>query len=573
LATVAIVACCNTSTQAADTVLPTASTTQEPWQNRSGSPADRLRTVYSKVGNISNAVHVDSVPPWSIWKDHPPENESSSTSTFLFLIELQKSIEANWAPPLGAESEHIVVRCNFHGDDSADIKIETSCGRSVADNAAVEAIQKSSMSQTLPADKQNHLVVSVAFDYVGQNVLSKAIDESTSIISSDPTYTRAYLCRAKVYAALKRFPLAVADCKACKAISEKGSKNKVVTVNNASFAEMVLDNLDNPDASPTFDSESRFDATRVANTTLDSIYSEMESLDASDAVLEFSKLIAADPNDNEAYTGRAKAEEKLKQFPEAISDYENAINALYARASATHAEFTTPNDLVSIYELLAIACEQSGQPDKFFEYCSGIIGKSPNEVTVYAGRAYVRSKAKHWTDAIADCNKTIDLKPDATWGYYWRAFCEMSSNNFVAAEADSRKVIDLQGKSCPSLYYCNLGTVYEKLGRYQDAILVYTQAISRDGRDSIAFSSRARTYNALKQYEKAIADSDVAISIFNANPWAYMNRAYANFQLGKHEKAIADCAQAVTAAPKNSRARDYLADLKNGNGLKALFAE
>lgn len=83
-----------------------------------------------------------------------------------YLAEMQKRIKKNWFPPRGNESKRITVKFKIHknGEITA-VKLEKSSGLSLADDAALEAIEKVSPLPPLPAGSDPELTIKFTFDY------------------------------------------------------------------------------------------------------------------------------------------------------------------------------------------------------------------------------------------------------------------------------------------------------------------------------------------------------------------------------------------------------------------------
>jgi TonB family protein len=83
-----------------------------------------------------------------------------------YLAELQKRIKKNWHPPRGNESKRITAKFKIHlSGEITNIKLERSSGLSIADDAAVDAIEKSSPLPPLPKGADSDLVIKFTFDY------------------------------------------------------------------------------------------------------------------------------------------------------------------------------------------------------------------------------------------------------------------------------------------------------------------------------------------------------------------------------------------------------------------------
>ncbi len=83
-----------------------------------------------------------------------------------YLADLQKRIKKSWFPPRGNESKRITVKFKIHKDgDITGVKLEKSSGFSLADDAALEAVEKAAPLPPLPPGADSELVIKFTFDY------------------------------------------------------------------------------------------------------------------------------------------------------------------------------------------------------------------------------------------------------------------------------------------------------------------------------------------------------------------------------------------------------------------------
>jgi tetratricopeptide (TPR) repeat protein len=102
--------------------------------------------------------------------------------------------------------------------------------------------------------------------------------------------------------------------------------------------------------------------------------------------------------------------------------------------------------------------------------------------------------------------------------------------------------------------YNNRGATYNDLGRYEDALADYAQAIHLNPAFALAHNNRGNTYHALGQYEDTLADFAQAIRLNPAYAEAYNNRGTTYDDLGRYEDALADYAQAIRLNPASAKA-------------------
>jgi tetratricopeptide (TPR) repeat protein len=93
------------------------------------------------------------------------------------------------------------------------------------------------------------------------------------------------------------------------------------------------------------------------------------------------------------------------------------------------------------------------------------------------------------------------------------------------------------------------GNNLRELGKHEQAIQAYNDAISIDPQLAEAYYNRGMVYTLRAEYDKAIADFDSAIELKPEWAEAYGERAMAHRSLGDEEQADDDAEQAVALSP------------------------
>jgi TonB family protein len=103
--------------------------------------------------------------------DAAPGTSMIGTSKFdsaakaAYLAVLQKSLRHYWFPPMGSELKRIVVSFKVHRDGRmTNLKLVSSSGLPIADQAAIRAVQFAAPFQPLPAGAQNVADIEFNFD-------------------------------------------------------------------------------------------------------------------------------------------------------------------------------------------------------------------------------------------------------------------------------------------------------------------------------------------------------------------------------------------------------------------------
>lgn len=93
------------------------------------------------------------------------------------------------------------------------------------------------------------------------------------------------------------------------------------------------------------------------------------------------------------------------------------------------------------------------------------------------------------------------------------------------------------------------GRDHRNAGRYQQALLDYRQAISRDAGCQRAYYGLGETYRLTGRYEESLAEFERALEIDPVDTWSLSGRAQTKHLLGRSEEALADLGRVLDARP------------------------
>ena len=126
---------------------------------------------------------------------------------------------------------------------------------------------------------------------------------------------------------------------------------------------------------------------------------------------------------------------------------------------------------------------------------------------------------------------------------------------YEEALASYDQAISLQPDSFPA--WNNRGVILGNLGRYEEALTSYDQAISLQPDEPRAWLSRGSTLDKLGRYEEALTSYDQAISLQPDLALSWSNRGSTLDKLGRYEEALTSYNQAISFQP------DYVANWGN----------
>lgn len=219
-------------------------------------------------------------------------------------------------------------------------------------------------------------------------------------------------------------------------------------------------------------------------------YGELLNLEYQNSVIHYTKALELDPTYVESYNGRGQAYFMLNKFPEAYSDFDQAIKA-------------------------------------------GIV--TPK---LFLNRGKCHVILSRPAEAIPDLAKSIELEPRNPETYYFKAVAESKTGNLPAAMQDYSKAIELEPKYIEALV--NRGLMLFNDKRYDDAIKDYTAALAIRPDVLIARNNRAAAYLSKGMLPEALADANKSIEMQPNAQKPYEIRAQIYSLMGKSAEAAKD---------------------------------
>jgi tetratricopeptide (TPR) repeat protein len=110
------------------------------------------------------------------------------------------------------------------------------------------------------------------------------------------------------------------------------------------------------------------------------------------------------------------------------------------------------------------------------------------------------------------------------------------------------------GTACEVAQWNNRGAALESLGRYQEALECYDQALALNERSALAWVHRGTALEALGRTEEALACCDYALRLNANSEQALLTKGMMLGALGRMEEARAYCDRALKINPRNEQA-------------------
>jgi len=201
---------------------------------------------------------------------------------------------------------------------------------------------------------------------------------------------------------------------------------------------------------------------------------------------------------------------------------------------------------------IALRYYQAGQFREASQVCRQILAFDPHDITALHLTGLMALQAGFNEQAInvlAAAIKLNDKIPDLHGGI---AEALQRLGRFEDAIAHYRQALALDPGYVEALYNC--GNVLLKLKDFEAALANYDRALAIEPDFAEAIHNRGNTLFELQRYEEALADYDRALTIKPRFAQALSNRGNALLQFKRYDEALASCDRALAIDPGNAGA-------------------
>ena len=323
-----------------------------------------------------------------------------------------------------------------------------------------------------------------------------ALIDYTKAIELDPKYVWAYVCRADLYKAMKKYDLALKDIDL--AIKNSSSPS---TYHYWLRGDILEKSGEREGAigeySKALEIDPKADYIRNARRNLyrkadryDLIYAEFDTLikeaatpkekagyylqrgqillrneDRESALREYTQAIEVDPSNNDAYKARAFVYRLMKKYDLALADEGILIKiASTAKEKAEH------------HQRRGSLLQDIGNIEDALKDYTTAIELDPNNSFAYSGRLRIYSKLGKHNLALADGEAMVRKSPKSYVGYYERGQIYYQMEKIDLAAHDFKKALELATTDIRSAYW--LGEIYEIHYKDKEKALDYYRLVA-----------------------------------------------------------------------------------------------
>jgi len=191
-------------------------------------------------------------------------------------------------------------------------------------------------------------------------------------------------------------------------------------------------------------------------------------------------------------------------------------------------------------------------------------------------KAILEIKRKSYDNAIADCNKTIELDSTFIDAYYYIGIANNDRHEYNTAIDYFKKAINFNPKHAKS--WNNMGFRYEKLNQFDKPIDSYKRAVGFEPIYALAYYNMANSYKHKEQLDYAIDAYKKATEIDPDYAFAWLFMGYAYLDKNDYHSAIQNLDKAININPEiGNKISPFIMDIKKSveklqKGLSEKFA-
>lgn len=306
---------------------------------------------------------------------------------------------------------------------------------------------------------------------------------------------------------------------------------------------------------------------------------------------DFTHVVAMQPRNVDALTGRACQYLRAQNYVLACNDLDSALKIssdlpevyrLRAYAESKRGEFSLASadcrlllsrfgdrlsnqDRLKTLKLLSVALKESGKVAEAIAACSQAIALQPRDADLYQTRALLLQKQHHWQEAAADFSRAIQFRVDAPL-LCQRARCYEEAGHNLSAMEDLNQAIKLSSHDLVALR--QRAALALKMGDYHLAAADLKSVLDQEPGNPQAESQYEHAcklaagghQSAARVTSVQAADSDrIAQTFSNEDPGTLTTKGYELLKAGDAPDAVTALSMVVRKQPENARARKYLA--------------
>ena len=275
--------------------------------------------------------------------------------------------------------------------------------------------------------------------------------------------------------------------------------------------------------------------------------------DYKDAIPEWNKALAMDPNDARAHNNFGQTLVHVGRTDAAIAEFRKAIAAKPKYPEA--------------HNNLAIALASSGKPGEAMEQYRLAIADNPGYAEAHSNLGSLLAKQGKIPEAIEEYEVALQINPNYAEAHNDLGFALASAHRLDEAIEQYHLAIESDPKYAHA--YNNLGQALAMQGKLDDAIPQFTKAVEADPESGSAEGNLGHALLEKKNLDDAIVHLKHAVELGPDSAETETNLGLALAEKGSMDDAVPHFEQALKIAPGYPDAHAYLGTALVMKGDKA----
>lgn len=206
-----------------------------------------------------------------------------------------------------------------------------------------------------------------------------------------------------------------------------------------------------------------------------------------EAMAAFQQAIGLDPNSADAFNWIGRVYYHLGPAQKAAEAYERAITL-------------NPHHINSYYGLGILYATKIGDYEAAVAAFQRGLEHNPSEAFLTASLGSTYARMGRFDEAIATLHQAIDLDPDSAFAFGWLSIIYLYQKRYDEVIASCQREIAIAESCNPRRV---LGYVYDRLGRYDEAIDQLEQAVALEPQDYEARGALSKAYRTVGRQQDA----------------------------------------------------------------------
>jgi len=201
----------------------------------------------------------------------------------------------------------------------------------------------------------------------------------------------------------------------------------------------------------------------------------------------------------------------------------------------------------------ALALYQSGRPHEAVAVLQRVCDKDKGDAAAWSLLGTIHASQQAYPEAEQCFSRVVSLQPTSADAHYNLARCLELQAKYDAAEAAYRRALKFGSARQPDT--CNnLGNVYRQLGRYEEALAYYRQALTAEPRHVLALNNQGVALQALSRFEAARDSYGAALAVKPDYADPHYNLGNLHKAQGRYDEALAAYDAALRIDPQHPQA-------------------